>query len=183
MSRPPRSLIPGDWCRFSSTPSAGSRRHRPRRLGEATGHASGHGRHLPATLAQGDLGRVSQTIGSSARAAASTVRCPPGRPGVGDVTEAVGTENKVLRKRLHSGVIYLLDGSYIEYALYERCPPGAGRCAEAPSFALHSPSPERCIDPGDESTVTLGPASGGQCACIIRMGAVSSPFLGMQPLE
>ncbi|MBN2129915.1 MAG: transposase [Sedimentisphaerales bacterium] len=43
-----------------------------------------------------------------------------GTPVSADITEALGSEKKVLQKRLRPGVIYLLDRGYIEYALYQR---------------------------------------------------------------
>ena len=43
-----------------------------------------------------------------------------GTPVSADITAALGSEKKVLQKRLRPGVIYLLDRGYIEYALYQR---------------------------------------------------------------
>jgi hypothetical protein len=42
-----------------------------------------------------------------------------GTPVSADVTEALGSEKKVLRQRVQAGAVYLLDRGYIEYALYQ----------------------------------------------------------------
>lgn len=43
-----------------------------------------------------------------------------GTPVSGDVTEALGSEPKVLQERLQAGAVYLLDRGYIAYTLYQR---------------------------------------------------------------
>lgn len=42
-----------------------------------------------------------------------------GGPVSAEVTEALGSEKKVLRRHLKAGVIYLLDRGYIDYSLYQ----------------------------------------------------------------